>query len=316
MSFELSLSTCHVGQQMEQVESPTSGELVEVPVLGAVNAAEREALRGVLEQYQASLADEAGIYLPLFSDCSTAEVDFRGLAADQSFTQGTIKIESVSTEIAEFLYAMAEAGNLMIKPLSDQDEILVTSSESAHEVSNRLVVPTLISSAEELRTHLQAVQKFENWRNYSVSGIEKPAGEIEKPSPSVSKSRLRNNWKLVISLLILGGLVTLISEFEIYSSYSRNRVIGRTLYQLRQNHQPRYIPVRGTRFSKDNPRFKAWNKSLYELDKERDNNRTAINFFRYSRVAGLAIFGIAVLLLVLEFMRDAAYRKKQQAEGA
>lgn len=309
MSFELSLSTCHVGQQMEQVESPMSGELVEVPVLGAVNAAERAALRGVLEQYQASLADETGIYYPQFSDCSSAEVDFKGLVADQPFTQGTIKIESVSTEIAEFLYAIAEAGNLMIKPLSDQDEILVTSSESVHEVSNRLVVTTLISSAEELRTHLQAAQKFENWRNYSVGGI-------EKPSPPVSKSRLGNHWNLVITLLILGGLVTLISEFVIYASYSRNRMIGRTLHHLRQNPQPRNIPVRGTRFSKGNPRFKEWNKSLYELDKERDSNRTTINYLRYSRVAGFAMFGIAVLLLVLEFMRDMAYRKKQQAEGA
>ncbi|MEQ8633374.1 hypothetical protein [Gimesia maris] len=303
MTIEISLSTCHVGQQMEQIECPMSGELVEVPVLGSVNPAERAALTGVLEQYQASLADEAGNYFPQFSDCSTAEVDFKGLVEDLPFTQGTIKIESISTEIAEFLYAMAVAGNLTIRPLSDYGEILVTSPENAHEISNRLVVTTLISSAEEMRTELQAAQKFENWRSYTSGGYENPA-------PSVSKGRPVNRWNLVITLMVLGGLVTFISEFVIYNSYARISEIGRTLYQLRQNPQPRYIRVGSSRFPQDNPRFKEWNKSLYELDKARDRNRTAINYLRYGRVIGFAIFGIAVPLLLLELMRDKAYKKK------
>lgn len=308
MTIEISLSTCHVGQQMEQIECPMSGELVEVPVLGSVNPAERAALTGVLEQYQASLADEAGIYFPEFSDCSTVEVDFKGLVEDLPFTQGTIKIESVSTEIAEFLYAMAVAGNLTIRPLSDYGEILVTSPENAHEISNRLVVTTLISSAEELRTQLQAAQKFENWRSYTSGGY-------EISSPSVSKGRPVNRWKLVITLFILGVLVTFFSGFAIYTSYAQISEIGRTLHRLRQNPQPRYIRVGGSPYPHDNPRFKEWNKQLYELNKAREHYRTFINFLRYSRVAGVAIVGIAVLFLVLEIMRDRAYRKKCLAGG-
>lgn len=164
MSFDVFFHTCNLSDQTKQAVNPFTGETIQNPVGESVTSEERRALKQVLASAGGSTPGEHGCYVPILADDSSAEVYFDGLADAPEFSGGMVALRGTSIELATFLYALADAGNLAMLPAMDGDITLVTSTANAKRVASRWPDAIVVESPDDL--HAILTQGFDGWKQY------------------------------------------------------------------------------------------------------------------------------------------------------
>ncbi|WP_417378896.1 hypothetical protein [Gimesia sp.] len=164
MSFDVFFQTAHISDQTEEAVNPLTGETIQKPVGECVAEDERERLQKLFAKKGAQQPDEFGCYLVEFEDGTGLELFFDGLAEGSEFSGGMAALRSLTTDIASFLYTVADQGNLVILPAMEDMRPIVTSAENAERVSSRWPETVLISSTEELMQILSG--GFGDWSEF------------------------------------------------------------------------------------------------------------------------------------------------------
>lgn len=298
MSFEISLTTCNLSHETEEVENIITGGLVEVPIAASVSDSERDALRELLAVSGASQADEHGCYFPKFSDGGTAEVIFTRLADDLPFESGKIVVDFLSKEVTRFVYALAKAGNLAIRPSSEEEEILVTSVENTQRETSCWPDATVVSSLDELHSHLLNAKKFQDWKNFT----DPVAENFADPDP---RMEVKKYGMLIFSLYMIGGLLTWFSVDVLHSNAEREIELEQRLARISVykagNPNDYYQPGPGYSIVIRMPHKTS--KGEIEMRNEVEWIQTTNNILGISRLIGFVVLGIASIYFVLALLR-------------
>ncbi|MFH1303801.1 MAG: hypothetical protein ABIK07_22310 [Planctomycetota bacterium] len=164
MSFDIFLQTCHLSDQTVEDVNPITGKRVHKVVGETVTETERETLKKLIASKGADAPDEFGCYVITFADGSATELYFEGLSDDAEFSGGVVTLHEPSEELTQFLYSLAEGGNLGILTETEAGKIVVTSNENAQLVEPRFPGAIVISSPEAL--HLILGRGFDHWIAY------------------------------------------------------------------------------------------------------------------------------------------------------
>jgi hypothetical protein len=164
MSFDIFFQTSRLSDQTEEAVNPFTGEVMQKPVGESLLSADRDALRELLSSHGATLPLDSNCYQFDFSDGSGFELFMDHLDSDADVSGGMAALRGLTTEILNVLYALAEAGNMVMLPAMEETRPLVTSREVADRVASRWPDVLVLASAEELGAFLQ--QGFAGWEAY------------------------------------------------------------------------------------------------------------------------------------------------------
>lgn len=112
----------------------------------------------------ASAADEHGCSLPQFADGGSAEAYFDALGDDSEFSGGMLALRGLSPDLTQFMYSLAEEGNLAMLPAMEGVETIVTSNANAQRVASRWPDVIVVSLPDEL--HVILSQGLDGWKSY------------------------------------------------------------------------------------------------------------------------------------------------------
>ncbi|WP_339732070.1 hypothetical protein [uncultured Gimesia sp.] len=164
MSFDIFFQTSHLSDQTEEAVNPFTGKVVQKPVGETVTSSEREALQKLIASAGAGDPSEFGCYVIDFQDGPGLELFFDGLSGKDEFGGGMAALRSLTPELAEFLYSLADTGNLIMLAAMEESRPIVTSTATAERVVSRWPDAVVVSSSEELSAMLTS--GFDGWDSY------------------------------------------------------------------------------------------------------------------------------------------------------
>jgi len=178
MSFDVFLQPCRQSNNRKTTVNPFTGQLVEAPACEPLSGTQREAVQQILVAASACGPDESDCRTVTFSDGSSAEVFLSGLTDSAEPFSGMLTLDSISLEIARFLYSLAWSANLAILPVMEGTTALVISTDDLHQVEGRWPDARVVSSADELFAILE--HGFEAWSTYRdrTMGPSKDSGRL------------------------------------------------------------------------------------------------------------------------------------------
>lgn len=164
MSFDIFFQSCNISDQTEEAVNPFTGEVIQKPIGEVATDAERAALIKLFAAAEASEANEHGCSITQFADGGSAEAFFDALGDDNEFSGGMLAVRGLSTELTQFMYSLAEEGNLAMLPAMEGVGTIVTSNAKAQRVVSRWPDAIVVSSPDEL--HVILSQGFDGWKSY------------------------------------------------------------------------------------------------------------------------------------------------------
>lgn len=177
MSFDIFIFTSNLSDCIEEVENPFTGELSQQPVGEFVTEAERAALLAVIEAYKIAGPDEIGAFVVRLRDQSEIELFMFGIDEPGSFSSGSFVLREFTKEIAQYIYELAHAGNMIIQSTSGGG-FMCTNQEIADRVTDRWVGVGVIGSGDEFYELM--IGGFKEWEDYK----DRITDESDDPPPS------------------------------------------------------------------------------------------------------------------------------------
>jgi hypothetical protein len=129
-----------------------------------VTSSEREALQKLIASAGADTSDDFGSYVIDFEDGPGLELFFDGLEGSDEFSGGMAALKSLTPELTQFLFSVADKGNLIMLAAMEESRPIATSAETAERVVSRWSDVVVVSSAEDLRALLAT--GFDGWKSY------------------------------------------------------------------------------------------------------------------------------------------------------
>jgi hypothetical protein len=135
---------------------------------GEPAAVNRDRVRAVLVSREFTGPDQFGFYGVSFADGVHVEFSAKGLAHETEFDGCAFHIRGISSDLAQFVWEIAKAGDMVILPAMEDFVPILSSPEQTRDLPPDLREgyphSVVCSSAEELESLL--VGGFSGWKRY------------------------------------------------------------------------------------------------------------------------------------------------------
>ena len=164
MSLDIVFSTCNLGTRQVQARNPFTGATMATFDDPGLTRDERAEVARLLHRLKAEGPDTHGFYRIHFPDGGEADLLAPHLAGEAKFDGCSVEAHGLTAGVADFLFRLGVAGNMMIHPAAEGVGTLVLSEGQQREVAARYPDAKLVRSAaalgEELRPGFESSKRY------------------------------------------------------------------------------------------------------------------------------------------------------------
>ena len=150
---ELDLRTCNLGSEVKEAANPFTGDPWRVHIDDGLTDDERNAVRALLARVGASEPDPDTYCQIRLSDGSRVNVAIGTLNMAHPCVAFAVEFQSLSPAVAEFVFSLAQAGNMTIRATSTV--VAVLSPATKVRVQERWPTAQVVGSPVELESWLR-----------------------------------------------------------------------------------------------------------------------------------------------------------------
>jgi hypothetical protein len=155
MSYSLALHTCNLGTAIRTGTNPFTGRIAEFPIDDGLAPIEKVAVRKLLTDMGATVADEDGWRTVLLNDGSKVNVELGILDSDHPCIGCGVEFEPNSPVAVSFIFKLAQIGNMSVGSGIDPNVVALVRASPSERVTKRWPKAAITTSPDQLGAWLR-----------------------------------------------------------------------------------------------------------------------------------------------------------------
>lgn len=156
MTEYIALHTCNLGNETRTGTNPFSGESVEFPIDKGLTESERDAIKLLLQQHNASEPSPEGFYCIEFEGDSYMNVGAAALETEHPCISFKLELcGPVTSKMLDFSRQLALAGNMTVGSIFDPGKVALVTDSDDPLIAKRWPNSPTLRTADEFNTWVQ-----------------------------------------------------------------------------------------------------------------------------------------------------------------